>query len=99
MTATTLRPTRDSAGSSARADGGLHHIQLRGNSYRLRLDRVGAGWLASVDTVDGPSYGFDHSPYLAVSRAIEPVGGQLMDALLVVPEFAAVRRERAAPQS
>jgi len=50
-----------------------HRIELRGVSYRLRLVSFAAGWLASVDTVEGPTLGCDHSPYLAVSRAVEPL--------------------------
>jgi hypothetical protein len=63
-------------------------IELRGASYRLRLVRFPAGWLASVDTVEGPTLGCDKSPYLAVSRALEPIGGGLMEAMSIV---AAVR--------
>jgi hypothetical protein len=61
-----------------------HRIELRGASYRLRLVRFSAGWLASIDTVEGPTLGYDTSPYLAVSRAIEPIGGGLLDAMAIV---------------
>jgi hypothetical protein len=57
---------------------------VRGASHRLRLVRFPAGWLASVDTVEGPTLGFDSSPYLAVSRAVEPLGGGLDDAMSIV---------------
>jgi hypothetical protein len=40
--------------------------------------------MASVDTVEGPTIGRDHSPFLAVSRALEPIGGGLIDAMLIV---------------
>lgn len=63
-------------------------IELRGVMYRLRLVCFAAGWLASVDTVEGPTLGYDSSPYLAVSRAVEPIGGGLVDAMSIV---AAVR--------
>lgn len=62
----------------------VHRIELGGASYRLRLVRFAAGWLASVDTVEGPTLGCDPSPYLAVSRAVEPVGGGLIDAMSIV---------------
>jgi hypothetical protein len=61
-----------------------HRIELRGANYRLRLVRFAAGWLASVDTVEGPTLGHDSSPYLAVSRAVEPIGGGLVDAVAIV---------------
>jgi len=66
-----------------------HRVELRGATYRLRLVRFPAGWLASVDTVEGPTLGCDASPYLAVSRAVEPIGGGLIDAMPIV---AALRR-------
>jgi hypothetical protein len=62
-----------------------HRMALRGATYRLRLVRFPAGWLASVDTVEGPTLGCDTSPYLAVSRALEPIGGGLIDAMSIVP--------------
>ena len=61
-----------------------HRIELRGVSYRLRLVSFAAGWLASVDSVEGPTLGCDRSPYLAVSRALEPVGGSLVEAMSIV---------------
>jgi len=61
-----------------------HCIEFRGAMYRLRLVRFPAGWLASVDTVEGPTLGRNSSPYLAVSRAIEPIGGGLIDAMSIV---------------
>jgi hypothetical protein len=57
---------------------------MRGAIYRLRLVKFPAGWLASIDTVEGPTLGCNASPYLAVSRAIEPVGGDLIDAMSIV---------------
>ena|SRR5688500_5701207 len=64
--------------------GQEHRIDVRGASYRLRLVRFPAGWLASIDTVEGPTLGCDSSPYLAVLRAVEPIGGGLMDAMSIV---------------
>jgi hypothetical protein len=65
--------------------GQEHRIELRGATYRLRLVHFPAGWLASVDTVEGPTLGCNASPYLAVSRAVEPIGGGLIDAMSIVP--------------
>ena len=61
-----------------------HRIELRGVSLRLRLVHFPAGWLASIDTMEGPTLGCDPSPYLAVSRAVEPIGGGLIDAMAIV---------------
>ena len=61
-----------------------HRIELRGATHRLRLVHFPAGWLASVDSVEGPTLGCDPSPYLAVSRAVEPIGGGLIDAMSIV---------------
>jgi hypothetical protein len=86
MTATApdLQPQRSAPGPHWR--GQEHRIELRGASYRLRLVRFAAGWLASVDTVEGPTLGYDRSPYLAVSRAVEPIGGGLVDAMSIVAD-------------
>ena len=88
MTATApdLRPHGSASGPYWR--GQEHRIELRGASYRLRMVRFHASWLASVDTVEGPTLRYDSSSYLAVSRAVEPIGGGLMDAMSIV---AAVR--------
>jgi hypothetical protein len=67
--------------------GQMHDIDLHGVRYRLRLASFAAGWLASVDTVEGPTLGCDRSPYLAVSRAIEPIGGNLLDGLRIVSQI------------
>jgi hypothetical protein len=64
-----------------------HRIELRGATYRLRMARFPAGWLASIDTVEGPTLGCNASPYLAVSRAVEPIGGGLIDAMSIVSAF------------
>lgn len=76
-----LQPNTSVSGPEWRARE--HQIALRGASYRLRMVRFAAGWLASVDTVEGPTLGFDKSPYLAVSRAVEPIGGGLIDAMRI----------------
>lgn len=62
-----------------------HRFELRGTTHRLRLVHFPAGWLASVDTVEGPTLGCDPSPYLAVSRALEPIGGGVIDAMSIIP--------------
>ena len=80
-TAPDLQPHGSASGPRWR--GQEHRIELRGASYRLRLVHFSAGWLASVDTVEGPTLGCDRSPYLAVSRAVEPIGGGLIDAMSI----------------
>jgi hypothetical protein len=77
-----LQPQHSASGP--RWKGREHRIELRGAIYRLRLVRFPAGWLASVDTVEGPTLGYDSSPYLAVSRAIEPIGAGLVEAMSIV---------------
>jgi hypothetical protein len=64
-----------------------HDIELRGARYRLRVTSFAAGWLASVDTGEGPTLGWDRSPYLAVSRAVEPIGGSLVDGMRIVAQI------------
>jgi hypothetical protein len=78
--------------------GQEHHIELRGAPFRLRLIRFGAGWLASVDTVEGPTLGCNSSPDLAVSRAIEPIGGGLIDAMSIVSALRPSQAGHAMPE-
>ena len=70
-------------------------VELRGQHYRLRLVEFAAGWLASVDTADGPTLGYDLSPYLAVGQAIDPVGGGTVDAIRFTGAVRGARRENA----
>ncbi|HEX6139577.1 MAG TPA: hypothetical protein VF013_03835 [Candidatus Limnocylindria bacterium] len=56
-------------------------VDVRGRAVEVRLTRVQGRWLASAQTLEGPTLGRDHSPFLAVSQALEPLGGQLMDVL------------------
>jgi hypothetical protein len=74
----------NNSASDPRWRGQEGRVEVRGASYRLRLVRFPTGWLASVDTVEGPTLGYDSSPYLAVSRAVEPIGGGLDDAMSIV---------------
>jgi hypothetical protein len=62
-------------------------IVLRGVSHKLRIVSWQSGWLASVDSVEGPTLAFDRSIYLAVSRAVEPLGGTLADAMSIIGEL------------
>ena len=78
---------RGAAAANSHWQGQDHRFVLRGASHRLRLVRFRTGWLASVDTVDGPTLGCDHSPYLAISRALEPIGGGVLDAMSIVADF------------
>jgi hypothetical protein len=59
-------------------------VEVHGVRRTLRLVRFQRGWLASVDTPEGPTLGADRSPYLAASRALEPLGIGLTDAIEVV---------------
>ena len=59
-------------------------VTVRGVRRPLRLVRFDAGWLASVDTEDGPTIGADRSPYLAARRALEPLGIGLVEAMTLV---------------
>lgn len=56
-------------------------VVIHGRPVDVRLTRVQGRWLASAQTLEGPTLGRDHSPFLAVSQALEPLGGQLLDVL------------------
>ncbi len=60
------------------------YVDVDGLRRPLRLVRFATGWLASIDTPEGPTLGADHSPYLAAQRALEPLGLGLVDAMTVV---------------
>ena len=62
-------------------------IVLAGNAYRLRLTRFPSGWIASVDAPDGPTLGFDSSPYLAVWRALDFADADAPDAIRLVGQL------------
>jgi len=59
-------------------------IRVDGERRVLRLVRFPRGWLASTDTVDGPTLGHDASPYLAARRALDPLGVGLVTAMAAV---------------
>jgi hypothetical protein len=56
-------------------------VRVDGELYRLRLVRFERGWVASADSVEGPTLGIDPSPYLAARQALEPLGIGLVAAL------------------
>jgi hypothetical protein len=60
------------------------YVEVGGVRRPLRLVEFAAGWLASVDTPDGPTLGADRSPFLAARRALEPLGIGLVDAMAIV---------------
>lgn len=60
------------------------HLDAGGFRRTLRLVRFASGWLASVDTPNGPTLGADRSPYLAARQALEPLGIGLAEAMAVV---------------
>jgi hypothetical protein len=53
----------------------------------LRLAHFPRGWIASADSVEGPTLGVDPSPYLAASRALAPLGIGLEAAMDAVAEL------------
>jgi len=59
-------------------------VTIDGEYHRLRLVRFPRGWIASADSVEGPTLGVDRSPYLAVRQALEPLGIGLVAALSAV---------------
>jgi hypothetical protein len=56
-------------------------VLVDGELYRLRLVHFERGWVASADSVEGPTLGVDRSPYLAARQALEPLGIDLVTAL------------------
>ncbi len=60
------------------------YVTVDGGRRVLRLVRFERGWLASIDTVDGPTLGADRSPHLAARRALEPLGLSLSEAISIV---------------
>lgn len=56
-------------------------VTIDGEFHRLRLVRFPLGWIASADSVEGPTLGVDRSPYLAARQALEPLGIGLVAAL------------------
>lgn len=59
-------------------------VIVGGQPHTLRLVAFERGWLASVDTVAGPTLGANHSPYLAAGRALEPLGVDVGAAMTLV---------------
>jgi hypothetical protein len=59
-------------------------VTIRGVRRTLRLARFATGWVASVDTPNGPTLGVDRSPYLAARRALEPLGVGMVEAMTMV---------------
>ena len=57
------------------------HVTIAGEAVRVRLVRFSRGWIASADSVEGPTLGVNHSPYLAARQALEPLGVGLVAAL------------------
>lgn len=58
-------------------------IDVGGLARTVRMTEFRSGWwIASVDTVEGPTLGVDRSPYLALARALDPLGVPLAAALI-----------------
>ena len=62
-------------------DARLLRVPVDGELVRLRLVHFARGWIASADSVEGPTLGADRSPYLAARQALEPLGVGLVAAL------------------
>lgn len=82
----------DEAGRMAWRMRSLSVRTRRGDWTTLRLVRFASGWLASADTLNGPTLGYDASPYLAAGRALAPLGIDLVAAMSSVGEVLAARR-------
>lgn len=64
-------------------------VDTRVGRVRLRLVRFGERWLASADSLDGPTLGTNGSPYLAAAAALEPFGVGLAQTMRLVARHAA----------
>ncbi len=58
----------------------------------LRLVRFGDRWLASANSLDGPTLGANGSPYLAASAALEPFGLGLTEVMRLIGRHSASLR-------
>lgn len=85
-----MSPTLEHDAPSARPAFRMERrfVQVHGVRRTLRLVRFERGWLASVDTAEGPTLGADRSPYLAASRALEPLGIELSGVIELVGSVA-----------
>ena len=63
-------------------------VDTRVGRVRLRLVRFGDRWLASADSLDGPTLGWNGSPYLAAAAALEPFGVGLPEVMRLVGRHA-----------
>ena len=59
-------------------------LTLRGVRRSLRLVRFASGWLASIDTESGPTLAANHSPYLALHGALEPLEIGIVESMTLV---------------
>jgi hypothetical protein len=67
-------------------------IVVRGIPRTLRLVQFPSGWIASADTESGPTMAVDPSPHLAASRALEPAGIGMVEAMMLVGSVEATPR-------
>lgn len=61
-------------------------VSIRGEERPMRFVAFERGWLASIDIESGPTIGADRSLYLAAWRALEPLGVDLVDAMIAVAD-------------
>ena len=79
-----LRPAQAAAPDEAGWRSRSLSIRVGDGWTTLRLVRFERGWVASADTLEGPTLGLDRSPYLAARRALEPLGIGLVAAMTAV---------------
>jgi hypothetical protein len=73
-------------------------VEAGGEVRVLRLVRFARGWLASADSIRGPTLGHDASPYLAARRALEPLGIGLVEAMTAVGRLDVGQDDRSASE-
>ena len=87
----------DEAGAAWRARS--LSVRVGAEWTTLRLVRFARAWIASADTLEGPTIGLDASPYLAAQRALEPLAVPLASAMALVGEVTAGRARSSRPES
>lgn len=66
----------------------MHQLRLRCSEFwvDIRLRDFNGRWLASADTVDGPSLGWGHTAFAALWMALEPFDGVIDELLASLSE-------------
>jgi hypothetical protein len=79
-----LRPAETAAPDEAGWRSRSLSVRVGDGWTTLRLVQFERGWLASADTLEGPTMGLDRSPYLAARRALEPLGIGLVASMAAI---------------